>query len=439
MNTRGFSYTPFGPALDGPSIPSSDSDSSSSYKLSISSSPPLSSSTLLPLLSSIKITPLSTSSCINVSPCKLSSPLTSSLNIGTSSITPTIKTKMEDDCYSSSTETTICNLNSSHTSPPSTPQQQQQQQANLNHHSNQFRFQSENIQSHHHLNQQQQHQQHQQNHHQQQQQQQQQSRNNHRQFTDVLHDSLHQNHQQPQQPLQQQQHLQHHQTQLSHHSNSVNINNIQRSSSFAKSTPLTWTSYTNDQITCVCEALLHSKEFKKLENFLWTIPETPQISRNETVLRARAHVAFYSANYKELFQIIESYSFDPKYHDELSNLWFKAHYMETEKTRKRPLCPVDKYRARKKHPLPYTIWDGEERIYCFKEKSRCMLKECYNNDPYPKPEDKKNIAEATGLTIVQVSNWFKNRRQRDQTKKEAKMIAAHSASKTIHDYSESFL
>jgi hypothetical protein len=38
---------------------------------------------------------------------------------------------------------------------------------------------------------------------------------------------------------------------------------------------------------------------------------------------------------------------------------------------------VDKYRLRRKHPLPRTIWDGEETVYCFKEKSRNSLKETY--------------------------------------------------------------
>ena len=41
---------------------------------------------------------------------------------------------------------------------------------------------------------------------------------------------------------------------------------------------------------------------------------------------------------------------------------------------------VDKYRLRRKYPLPRTIWDGEETVYCFKEKSRNSLKECYKTN-----------------------------------------------------------
>lgn len=79
------------------------------------------------------------------------------------------------------------------------------------------------------------------------------------------------------------------------------------------------------------------------------------------------------------------------------------------------LGAVDKYRIRKKFPLPKTIWDGEETVYCFKERSRNALKECYDKNRYPNPDEKRQLSEITGLTLTQVSNWFKNRRQRDRT------------------------
>ena len=80
-----------------------------------------------------------------------------------------------------------------------------------------------------------------------------------------------------------------------------------------------------------------------------------------------------------------------------------------------PSGAVDKYRLRRKFPLPRTIWDGEETVYCFKEKSRNWLKETYKHNRYPTPDEKRTLAKKTGLTMTQVSNWFKNRRQRDRT------------------------
>ena len=95
-------------------------------------------------------------------------------------------------------------------------------------------------------------------------------------------------------------------------------------------------------------------------------------------------------------------------------MWLEAHYQEAEKLRGRPLGPVDKYRVRKKFPMPRTIWDGEQKTHCFKERTRGHLRESYLQDPYPNPSKKRELAQATGLTPTQVGNWFKNRRQRDR-------------------------
>ena len=122
----------------------------------------------------------------------------------------------------------------------------------------------------------------------------------------------------------------------------------------------------------------------------------------------------FRQNFKELYKILESHNFSPTSHPKLQALWLKAHYTEAERVRDKPLGAVGKYRIRRKYPLPRTIWDGEETSYCFKEKSRNILKDSYNNNPYPSPRDKRDLADVTGLTTTQVSNWFKNRRQRDR-------------------------
>ena len=136
---------------------------------------------------------------------------------------------------------------------------------------------------------------------------------------------------------------------------------------------------------------------------------------NESVLTATAMVAFHRRNYYEVYKILESHQFSQRRHPQLQEMWYKSHYFEQEKVRGRPLGAVDKYRLRKKYPLPKTIWDGEETVYCFKERSRNALKEMYLKNRYPNPDEKKSLAKKTGLTLTQVSNWFKNRRQRDRT------------------------
>ncbi|EAA05081.4 AGAP011065-PA, partial [Anopheles gambiae str. PEST] len=174
-------------------------------------------------------------------------------------------------------------------------------------------------------------------------------------------------------------------------------------------------SFSPEQIQCMCEALQQEGDLEKLATFLWSLSPSDLISGNESLLRARALVAYHRGLYHELYAVLESHFFSPKYHADLQALWFKAHYREAEKVRGRPLGAVDKYRLRKKYPLPKTIWDGEETVYCFKEKSRNALKDCYTRNRYPTPDEKKTLAKKTGLTLTQVSNWFKNRRQRDRT------------------------
>ncbi|XP_044578411.1 homeobox protein SIX1-like isoform X1 [Cotesia glomerata] len=179
--------------------------------------------------------------------------------------------------------------------------------------------------------------------------------------------------------------------------------------------------FTQEQVACVCEAMVSSVQvlqqagsIERLGRFLWSLPQCARLQRHESVLKAKAIVAFHRCNFKQLYQILESNSFSPHNHPKLQALWLKAHYIEAERLRGRALGAVGKYRVRRKFPLPRTIWDGEETSYCFKEKSRSVLREWYASNPYPSPREKRELAESTGLTTTQVSNWFKNRRQRDR-------------------------
>ncbi|KAL8594376.1 hypothetical protein ACOMHN_032963 [Nucella lapillus] len=173
--------------------------------------------------------------------------------------------------------------------------------------------------------------------------------------------------------------------------------------------------FSPEQVACVCEALQQKGDIDRLARFLWSLPPSELLRGSDAVLKSRAIVAFHRGSYRELYAILESHTFDETHHAPLQQLWYKAHYLEAQKIRGRTLGAVDKYRLRRKYPLPKTIWDGEETIYCFKEKSRQALKDCYKQNRYPTPDEKRGLAKKTGLTLTQVSNWFKNRRQRDRT------------------------
>ncbi|XP_064515503.1 homeobox protein SIX4 isoform X1 [Pseudopipra pipra] len=200
----------------------------------------------------------------------------------------------------------------------------------------------------------------------------------------------------------------------------------------AEQTPL---AFSPDHVACVCEALQQGGNLDRLARFLWSLPPSDLLRGNESLMKARALVAFHQGIYAELYSILESHNFDSSNHPLLQELWYKARYTEAERARGRPLGAVDKYRLRRKYPLPRTIWDGEETVYCFKEKSRNALKELYKQNRYPSPAEKRNLAKITGLSLTQVSNWFKNRRQRDRNPSETQSKSESDGNPSTEDES----
>lgn len=109
----------------------------------------------------------------------------------------------------------------------------------------------------------------------------------------------------------------------------------------------------------IVEALMQNipvrNDFERLSTFLWNLPTDDRLN-SEPILRAKALVAYHQGHFHDLYNILETNTFSAKYHTDLQLLWFKGHYREAEKIRGRPLGAVDKYRLRKKYPLPKTIW-----------------------------------------------------------------------------------
>lgn len=132
--------------------------------------------------------------------------------------------------------------------------------------------------------------------------------------------------------------------------------------------------YHLDQIACIVEVQLQRGNMKVLSSILDQFASRSDIVDHDTYKRGLAWLAFNHGRYNEVYSILENHPFQPPFHGELQDLWYQARYMEAEKARGRSLGAVDKYRLRRKWPLPSSIWDGEETIYCFKEKSRVALK-----------------------------------------------------------------
>jgi homeobox protein SIX3/6 len=67
-------------------------------------------------------------------------------------------------------------------------------------------------------------------------------------------------------------------------------------------------------VATVCETLEESGDVERLARFLWSLPvahpNMEELNHNESVLRARAIVAFHMGNFREMYQILESRKFD---------------------------------------------------------------------------------------------------------------------------------
>ncbi|CAD5224276.1 unnamed protein product [Bursaphelenchus okinawaensis] len=171
-----------------------------------------------------------------------------------------------------------------------------------------------------------------------------------------------------------------------------------------------------DQIACICRSLYYTKDGDKLVDLFFK--QDPYLlrlqSQSDMVQLAFFYSLYHSQQYDELFRSLETIKVDEKYYGHFTNLWYEGHYAQEQTKKPKALGPVEKYRLRKKFKPPLTISDGEEQIYSFTTRQRKILKDFYNKNKYPKPEDKQQIAQMTKLKPQQIANWFKNRRQRDK-------------------------
>lgn len=171
-----------------------------------------------------------------------------------------------------------------------------------------------------------------------------------------------------------------------------------------------------DEFVYLCERVQQAEDHAKLKQLIaYCRCCSPDVQQSDIVLKSLAVLALLEARYQDLYALLETRYFAPVHHTRLQDLWLRGHYEEAEQAKGCSLSAVGRHRLRKKFPLPATIWDGEATSYYFKEKSRRLLREQYQENSYPSQWEKKELAKKTGLTTVQVSNWFKNRRQRDRS------------------------
>ena len=62
--------------------------------------------------------------------------------------------------------------------------------------------------------------------------------------------------------------------------------------------------------------------------------------------------------------------------------------------------PLSRYRLRKKYPFPATVWNGERKLYTYKESARNLLEDFYTSNKYPTP-DQVGLLNIPVLLLIQ--------------------------------------
>jgi len=88
----------------------------------------------------------------------------------------------------------------------------------------------------------------------------------------------------------------------------------------------------------------------RLAAFLRTVSDDDDhLQRHETVVKARAVVAFHAGAYDEMYRLLKGNQFSTSNHAAMQSLWLRAHYRQAERSRGgRPLDAVGKYRVRRR-------------------------------------------------------------------------------------------
>jgi len=188
------------------------------------------------------------------------------------------------------------------------------------------------------------------------------------------------------------------------------------------------TKYEKRDLEGALKVLIEESDFDGIVDLFERISSqaTDEGALTQHLNRAKCFKYFYSKKFDDFYKLVDSFNFERAHHTELQKLWYEARYQDEQvrldKERKakklphRTVGPVDKYRIRKKYLLPSTIWDGMPIKKGYRESSRDLMRKFYEKNNYPTLEERRLIAEQSGLNIEQVKNWFKNRRKRESDK-----------------------
>jgi hypothetical protein len=154
----------------------------------------------------------------------------------------------------------------------------------------------------------------------------------------------------------------------------------------------------------------------------------PWCTDHKHLERALLHLMYAHGHFGqviECFKLINRWlvTWPLSWYQENCRLWYGSHYKMG-----RPgkiLTAVETFRIRQKNPFPIEDHVGNTR-YGITNKANELLNYCYQENKKPSKDTKKELSERTGLSLENINNWFKNRRQR-----EGKLTASQCKSESL--------
>ncbi|XP_057291338.1 homeobox protein six1a-like [Hydractinia symbiolongicarpus] len=170
----------------------------------------------------------------------------------------------------------------------------------------------------------------------------------------------------------------------------------------------------------LCDLLVKTHSLDALSVFLDALPDSHDYNCNESIVRAKIHVALNKKDTKTVYSLIQENQFTDG--DNLIPVWDEARYLDEERRTKKKLTPLSRFRVRKRYPPPKTICvSGIRKTNTLPREATSYLKTWLMNhivDPYPSASDKQHLAEISGLSQAQVKTWFANARRRSKNTEE---------------------
>lgn len=176
--------------------------------------------------------------------------------------------------------------------------------------------------------------------------------------------------------------------------------------------------YSKEHVVTICENLINTGNLTRLQRFLGTLKSYRVYDQLEIVALAKAYVAFKTLQFQKLYEILSLNTFSPKYHPQLLRLWMAARSILAANIYQKQTTVAQKnseLHNSVKKPFNHFAKIANEGSYYFSSDIRVKLNKAYEKTMYPTSKEKTDLAKQTQLTVTQVSNWFKNKRQRART------------------------